>query len=96
MPFLGIIRGKACKGEFFCVKAGFPMVKSAENQNFPWIILRKGMPFRRIIRGTSKLSLDHTAERHAFPQVDPQKVKTFRELPCGKFQYTAESQNLTF
>ncbi len=96
MPFRGIIRGKACNHKLFCVKAGFPMVKSAESQNFLRIILRKGMPFRRIIRGKSKLSTDHTAERHAFPQGYPRKVKTFHELPCGKFQYTAESQNLTF
>jgi hypothetical protein len=26
----------------------------------------------------------------------PRKVKTFRELSCGKFQYTAESQYITF
>jgi hypothetical protein len=72
------------------------MVKTAESFDFPWFILLKGMPFRRIIRGKSKLSADHTAESHAFPQGNLQKVKTFRKLPCGKFQYTTESQNLTF
>jgi hypothetical protein len=96
MPIRGIICGKARNRELFCVKEGFPMVKSAESFDFPWITLRKGMPFRRVIRGKSKLSADHTAERHAFPQGNPRKVKTSRELPCGKFQYTAESQNLTF
>ncbi len=52
--------------------------------------------FRRIIRGKSKFPAYHTTEKHAFPQNNPQKVKTFRELSCGKFQYTRESQNLTF
>jgi hypothetical protein len=94
--FRGLYRGKACICELFCVKAGFSMVKSVESFDFPRIILRKGMPFHRIILGKSKLSADHTAERHAFPQGNPRKVKTFRKLPCGKFQYTAESQNLTF
>jgi hypothetical protein len=96
MPFRGIIRGKACNLELFCVKAGIPMVKSAESFEFARIILRKGMPFRRIIHGKSKLSTNHTAERHAFPRSNPRKLKTFPELPCGKFQYTAKSQNLTF
>jgi hypothetical protein len=54
------------------------------------------MPFRRLIRGKSKLSADHTVEKHAFPQDNLRKVKTFRELACRTFQYTAESQNITF
>jgi hypothetical protein len=54
------------------------------------------MPFRRIIHGKSKLSANNTAERHAFPHDKPRKVKTFREFSCGKFQYTVESQYLTF
>jgi hypothetical protein len=33
------------------------------------------MPFRRIIRGKSKLSVDHTAERHAFRRVIRGKSK---------------------
>jgi hypothetical protein len=33
--------GKACNHELFCVKAGFPMVKSVESQNFPQITLQK-------------------------------------------------------
>jgi hypothetical protein len=43
-----------------------------------------------------KTSCLYTAEKHAFPQENLRKVKTFRELSCQKFQYTAESQNLTF
>jgi hypothetical protein len=66
-----------------------------ESFYFLHTILRKGMPFRRIIRGKSKLPAYHTAKKHDFPQDNPRKVKTFRELSCGKFQYTAESQNLT-
>jgi hypothetical protein len=66
------------------------MVKSAESQIFPRIILRKvkafrgsyvlrkGMLFRRVIRGKSNLSEDYPAERHAFPQDNSRKVKTFR------------------
>jgi hypothetical protein len=72
------------------------MVKFMENFYFSNTILRKGMPFRRIIRGKAKLPAYHTAEKHAFPQNNPRKVKTFRGLSSGKFQYTAESQNLTF
>jgi hypothetical protein len=52
------------------------------------------MFFCRIIRGKSKLSVDHTVESHAFLQDKPLKVKTFRGLSCGKFQYTEENQNL--
>jgi hypothetical protein len=89
--FRGLYRRKACNHKLFCAKTAFPMVKSAESQNFPRIILRKGMTFRRIISGKSKLYTDYTAERHAFPLGYQRKVKTFRELPCGKFQYTAES-----
>jgi hypothetical protein len=37
---------------------------SVESLNFPRIIPRKGMPFRGIILGKSKLSADYTAERH--------------------------------
>jgi hypothetical protein len=48
------------------------------------------MPFYWIIRGKSKLSARHTAERHAFLQDNLRKVKTFCELSCGKFQFTAE------
>jgi hypothetical protein len=72
------------------------MVKSMESFYFSHTILRKGMPFRRIIRGKSKLPAYHTAGKHAFPQDNLWKVKTFGELSCGKFRYTAESQNLTF
>jgi hypothetical protein len=96
ITFRGLYRGKACNPELFYVKAGFSMVKSMESFNFSHTILRKGMPFRMIIRGKSKLPAYHTAERHALPQDNPRKVKTFRELSCGKFQYTAESQNLIF
>jgi hypothetical protein len=35
-------------------------------------------------------------ERHAFPQGNPQKVQSFRELSCGKFKYTAESKKINF
>jgi hypothetical protein len=52
------------------------------------------MFFCRIIRGKSKLSVDHTVESHAFLQEKPWKVKTFRVFSCGKFQYTEENQNL--
>ncbi len=75
--------------------AGLSMVKSMESFYFSHNILRKGMPFRRIIRGKSKLPAYYTAEKHDFVQDNPRKVKIFRELSCGKFQYTAESQNLT-
>jgi hypothetical protein len=54
---------------------------------FSHTILRKG------IRGKSKLPTYYTAEKHAFPWDNPWKVKkTFREISCGKFHYTAESQ----
>jgi hypothetical protein len=69
--FRGLYYGKACNRELFCVKAGFLVVKSAESFDFSRIILRKGMPFCRIIRGRSKLCANHTAERHAFPQDNP-------------------------
>jgi hypothetical protein len=78
MPFHGIIRGKACDCKLFCVKAGFPMVKSAESQNFPRIILRKGMPFPRIIRGKSKLSANYPAE--SFSILRKVKISLFKGL----------------
>jgi hypothetical protein len=71
------------------------MVKSMESFYFSHTILQKGMPFRRIIRGKSKLPAYYTAEKHDFHQDNPRKIKTLRELSCGKFQFTAESQNLT-
>ncbi len=46
---------------------------SAESQNFPRIILRKGMPVRGISLGKSKLSADYNTERHAFPQYNLRK-----------------------
>jgi hypothetical protein len=46
--------------------------------------------------GKSELIANYTTERRAFLGYNSQKVKTFRELFCGKFQHTAESQNLTF
>jgi hypothetical protein len=46
---------------------------SAESRNFPWII-----------RGKLELSADYTAERHAFPLYNSQKVKSFRRLYRGK------------
>jgi hypothetical protein len=95
MPFRGEIRGKVSNRELLCVKAGMSMVKAKESFFFLHTILRKGMPFLRIIRGKSKLPAYYTAEKHDFPQDNPRKVKTFRGLTCGKFQYTAESQNLT-
>jgi hypothetical protein len=75
-----IIRRKACNCELFCVKAGFSMVKSMESFYFSHTILQKGMPFHRIIRGESKVHAYHTAEKHAFLQDNPRKVKNFREL----------------
>jgi hypothetical protein len=59
---------RACNCELFCVKAGFPMVKSAESFDFPRIILQKGMPFRRVIYGKSKLSVNYPAERFSIPR----------------------------
>jgi hypothetical protein len=43
--------------------------------------------FRRMIRGKSKFPAYHTTEKHAFPQNNPRKVTTFRELSCGKFLF---------
>jgi hypothetical protein len=80
MPFRYVIRRKACNRELFCVKAGFSMVKSMESFYFSHTILQKGMPFHRIICGKSKLPAYHIAEKHAFPQDNPWKVKTFHEL----------------
>jgi hypothetical protein len=104
----GLYHGKACLSsvksverhvirDLFCIKAGSSTVKiGGKSFYFLRIILHKGMPFCRIIRRKSKLSENHTSERHAFTQDNPQKVKTFCKLSCGKFQYTPESQNLTF
>jgi hypothetical protein len=55
--------------ELFCVQAGFTTVKSEESFDFPRIILRKGMSFRRIIYEKSKLSANHTAERRPFRRI---------------------------
>ncbi len=91
MPFRGIIRGKACNRVLFCVKTGFPMVKTAESFDFPRIILRKGMPFCSIICGMSKPSADHTAERHAFPRKSklsanyPAKVSVYHGMSKSHF-----------
>jgi hypothetical protein len=89
--FCRFYRGKVCSHELFCIKAGFSMVKSMESFYFSHTILRKGMPFRRIIHGKSKLPAYYTAKKHAFLQDNPRKVKTFRESSCGKLQYSAES-----
>jgi hypothetical protein len=91
--FRGLIRRKACHSTNYSESRKAFL---AESLDFLWNILQKGMPFRRIISGKSKLSANYTAERHAFPQNNPRKFKTFRELSCGKFQYTTESQTLTF
>ncbi len=39
-----------------------------ESKNFPHIILRKSMPFRRIIRRKSKLSANYPAESFSIPR----------------------------
>ncbi len=96
MPFSGIIRGKACNHKLFSVEVGFSTVKCAESFVYFWTILRKEMPFRKIICDKSKLFANHTVEKHAFPQDNPRKVKTYWELSGGKFKHTRESQNLTF
>jgi hypothetical protein len=44
------------------------MVKSTESFDFPLIILRKGMPFRRVIGGKSKLSANYPAESFSIPR----------------------------
>jgi hypothetical protein len=59
--------------ELFCVKGDFSAVNSVECFDFPRIILRKGMPFRRIIRGNSKRSANYPAESFI---IIPRKVKT--------------------
>ncbi len=85
MPFWGTIREKTKlsavyfaemhvilwiilrQGRLFCGKI-------TESFDFPGIILPKSTPFRRIIRRKSKLSTDHTAERHAFLQDNSQNA----------------------
>ncbi len=64
-----------------------------------YTVRQKGMPFRRIIRGKSKLSVDYTSESllflrnipatskqssENFRRDNPRKVKTLRGLYCGK------------
>ncbi len=64
-------------------------VWSAESQNFPRILPRKGVSFRGIIRGKSKLSENYTSERRAFPRYDPRKVETLQGLYRGKIRLSA-------
>jgi hypothetical protein len=52
--------------------------------DFPLIILRKGMPYRRIVCKKKTLSLDFTMDKPAFTQNNPRKVLTFQELYPGK------------
>jgi hypothetical protein len=88
MPISSIIRGKACNRKLFSIKVGFSTVKCAESFAFFRTILRKEMPFRKIICDKSKLSANHTVEKHASPQDNPRKVKTYWELSGGKFEHT--------
>ncbi len=90
--------------ELPCGMACLSAVWSEESFDFPRIILRKGMPFRRIIRGKSKLSADFTIGKpaltqnnlrlHAFSRIIPRKGMPFRGIICGKFwlseNYTPE------
>ncbi len=96
MPSNSLIFFREFRGHFRARSLTFRRL-SAESRNFPripfqGIIIGKLKIFRRIIRGKSKLPAYHTAEKHTFPQDNPRKLKTFRELSCGKFQYTAEIQ----
>jgi hypothetical protein len=110
--FLRIIRGKSeLSVDYTSERHAFPGLNSGKVKTFRGlyrIIIRgkacdcklfcvkEGFLSHGKIRGKSKLSAYHTPERHAFLQGNPRKVKTFRELPYGKFQYTTESQNNTF
>jgi hypothetical protein len=52
---------------------------------FGLILFHESTPNRSLmIRGKSELSVDYTAERHAFPGHNSRKVKTFRGLYRGK------------
>jgi hypothetical protein len=72
------------------------MVKSAESFDFSQIILRKGKPFRRIICGKSKLSVNYTAERHAFPRVVRRKSKLSASYPAENFSIPRKVKILLF
>jgi hypothetical protein len=54
------------------------MVKSAESLNFPRIKLQKGMPFRRVIRGKSKLSANYPAD--SFSITRKVKISLFKGI----------------
>ncbi len=80
MPFHSVIRGKSKLSEDYSASGQASAVKSAESFDFLLSCEKpkSQKPFCRIIRGKSKLSVNPTAERQAFPQDNPQKVKTRR------------------
>ncbi len=89
----GIIRGKACNRELFCIKAGFFMLKSMESFLFLHTILQKGIPFRRIIRGKSKLPAYHTAESMPFRRIIHGKSKLSVNYPAECFSIPWKSKS---
>jgi hypothetical protein len=91
----GKIRGKLwLSADYHAKKHAFPQDNSQKVLNFRRSYCRKAclsagyfeeiLTFRRIIRRNFVLSKDYTAERNAFPQDNPWKVKTFCELSCRK------------
>ncbi len=75
--FRGLYRGKACNSKLFNINTDFPMVKFAESQNFPRIILRKCMLFRRVICGKSKLSANYLVPCAKFQSTAESQNLTF-------------------
>jgi hypothetical protein len=52
---------------FSRIGGDFGSLSAEKSQNFLQIIPWKGMPFRGVILGKSKLSADCTKEKHSFP-----------------------------
>jgi hypothetical protein len=94
--FRWLYRGKACNRKLFYVKAGFPMVKSMESQNFPQIILRKVS----VYRGKSNshfLKAYHYFHRYFWTESQPWVTSTTQDLKEKiKKRGVTENNILTF
>jgi hypothetical protein len=105
--YCGLYRGKAClSGVEFLESQNFPQIILRKGRLFHGKIHGKFLVFAHYPAERHAFPQDNSQKvktsrvsycgKHAFMQDNPPKVKTFRELSCEKFQYTAESENLTF
>jgi hypothetical protein len=77
----------------FCVKIGFSKVKSTENFDFSRTILRKGMPFSRIIAESQNIPRIILRKSMPFSKVIRGKWKLSVNYPVESFSILQKSQS---